>query len=160
MIIGIDPGAHGAICLYDPARTMQIVDIPTFTIKVNGKNRSQVDLHQCFALITKYTNVADFAVIEEPHSMPKQGVASAFSFGHVCGMLQAFLVSTGIPMVLVRPNIWKAFCKVKADKDETRKAASQLFPQYAHYWPRKQDDGRAEAALIAWYGACLERPMR
>jgi crossover junction endodeoxyribonuclease RuvC len=137
---------------------MQIMDIPTYEITVNGRKRTQVDLHQCFSLITKYTNVADFAVIEEPHAMPKQGVTSAFSFGHVCGMLQAFVVSTGIPMVLVRPNIWKKFCVVPADKDATRKRASQLFPQHAHYWPRKQDDGRAEAALIAWYGACLERP--
>jgi crossover junction endodeoxyribonuclease RuvC len=158
MIIGIDPGAHGAIALYDPARSMQIVDIPTFQIKVNGRMRTQVDLDQCFALITHYTNLADFVVIEKPHAMPKQGVVSAFSFGHVCGMLEAFVVTTGLHRVMVEPAVWKKFCKVPADKDATRKAASQLFPQHAHYWPRKQDDGRAEAALLAWYGACLERP--
>lgn len=158
MIIGIDPGLHGAIALYDPARSMQVLDIPTYEIKVNGSKRHQVDLHQCFSLLTKFTNVADLVVIEEPHAMPKQGVTSAFSFGYVCGMLQAFVVSTGVPMVLVRPNIWKSFCKVPADKDATRKKASQLFPQYAYHWPLKKDDGRAEAALIAWYGACLERP--
>jgi crossover junction endodeoxyribonuclease RuvC len=158
MIIGIDPGLSGAVALYSPARSMQIMDIPTFEITVNGHKRRQVDLHQCYAMLVKLTNVADLIVIEEPHAMPKQGVTSAFSFGHVCGMLQAFVVTTGVPMVLVRPNIWKHFCKVPADKDATRKRASQMFPSFAHNWPLKKHDGRAEAALIAWYGACLARP--
>ena len=33
-----------------------------------------------------------------------------------------------------------------------------MFPYAANNWPLKKHDGRAEAALIAWYGAryCLK----
>jgi hypothetical protein len=40
----------------------------------------------------------------------------------------------------------------KADrKDAARKRACQLFPQVAGLFSRVKDDGRAEAALLAYY---------
>ncbi|MBC7907617.1 MAG: hypothetical protein H7Y60_12860 [Rhodospirillaceae bacterium] len=42
-----------------------------------------------------------------------------------------------------------------ADKDGARARASQLLPAHAGLWCRAKYDGRAEAALIAYYGATL-----
>ena len=42
---------------------------------------------------------------------------------------------------------------VGAAKDQSRALASNLFPQSAYLFKRVKDDGRAEAALIAYYGA-------
>jgi hypothetical protein len=42
---------------------------------------------------------------------------------------------------------------VKGDKDVSRQRASALLPRHSGLWLRKKDDGRAEAALIAYYGA-------
>ena len=38
-------------------------------------------------------------------------------------------------------------------KDGARARASELLPSYSHLWQRVKDDGRAEAALIALWGA-------
>jgi crossover junction endodeoxyribonuclease RuvC len=42
---------------------------------------------------------------------------------------------------------------LSSDKDTSRQLAMQRFPDYAEKFVRKKDDGRAEAALIALYGA-------
>jgi len=36
-------------------------------------------------------------------------------------------------------------------KDGARARAAELFPAYAQMFARKKDDGRADAALIAWW---------
>jgi hypothetical protein len=42
---------------------------------------------------------------------------------------------------------------VTKSKDGCRARASQLLPEAADQWPLRRHDGRAEAALIALYGA-------
>jgi crossover junction endodeoxyribonuclease RuvC len=49
--------------------------------------------------------------------------------------------------------VWKRALGVKGDKDVSRQRASALLPRHSGLWLRKKDDGRAEAALIAYYGA-------
>jgi crossover junction endodeoxyribonuclease RuvC len=39
----------------------------------------------------------------------------------------------------------------KARKNASREKAIELFPQYADLFARVKDDGRAEAALMAWW---------
>jgi crossover junction endodeoxyribonuclease RuvC len=76
-----------------------------------------------------------------------------FKFGQVCGAMQAFAVAHFIKIKLVNPAHWKRVMGVTADKDSSRQRASQLFPRYAQLWSRRKNDGRAEAALIAIFGA-------
>jgi crossover junction endodeoxyribonuclease RuvC len=47
---------------------------------------------------------------------------------------------------------WKKSLGVPADKYAARMRASQLLPEFAHNWPLKKHDGRAEASLISLYG--------
>mgnify|MGYP001594690936 CR=1 FL=1 len=157
MILGIDPGLGGALALYDPQKSVLIgvCDMPTFAITVNGKTRRQIDLVKLKAWLAWYELGASHAVIEEPHAMPGQGVTSSFSFGFACGVAQMAVASLDIPMTLVRTATWKRAMNLTADKDAARKRASQLMPQSAHLWTRKCDDGRAEAALLAYYGSLV-----
>ena len=53
----------------------------------------------------------------------------------------------------VAPQKWKRALAVPADKDGARARASVLLPKHSGHWPLKKHDGRAEAALIALYGA-------
>jgi hypothetical protein len=48
--------------------------------------------------------------------------------------------------------VWKKALGVPADKDGARARASQLMPENAWLWPLVKHDGRAEAALIAYWG--------
>ena len=158
LYLGIDPGLGGALaCVQpgsdvDPKPHISVHDMPTFTITVNQKPRRQLDLVKVNELFDRMDGLVTHAGIEEPHALPGQGVTSAFSFGFVCGVLQMVCAAYRIPVTLVRPATWKAQMRLTADKDACRKRASQLFPTAAELWARKQDDGRAEAVLLAWWG--------
>ncbi len=152
MILAIDPGLHGACALYDPASNkVTTYDMPTHCIMVNHATRHQLDLTALAQWIDNAALLCTTAILEDPNALPKQGITSAFSFGRVCGILQMALVMAEIPYTLVKPATWKRHMGVTSDKDECRRRASQLFPSAASQWARKQDDGRAEAALLAYY---------
>lgn len=152
LFIGIDPGLHGAIAFYRPAAgELRVEDIPVHELTVNGKKRSQIDKHRLRDLF--YNMLPGRAFVEDVHSMPAQGVASSFKFGFVAGCIQQAVVDAGFELVLVPPQVWKRRFNLTADKDSARARASELLPAHAHLWPLKKHDGRAEAALIALYGA-------
>ncbi|MFS9669006.1 hypothetical protein, partial [Klebsiella pneumoniae] len=52
----------------------------------------------------------------------------------------------------VKPTVWKSSLQVPRDKNQARARATQLFPSAAAQVARVKDDGRAEAALIAFWG--------
>jgi crossover junction endodeoxyribonuclease RuvC len=160
--LGIDPGQSGALALYYPGYTpigdgqpagasLAITDMPTLQITVNGKKRTQIDLMALARWFDLNGSTVKAALIEDPHAMPHQGVSSSFKFGFVCGALQAMVASQFIAVTLVRPRTWKMRMGLTADKDATRKRASELLPRFSSMWARAKDDGRAEAALLALY---------
>lgn len=156
--LGVDPGLSGAIALYAPIdRSVRVFDIPTHAVMIGGKQRKRLDArkldHELKALVG--SSRLALAAVEDVHSMPKQGVASAFSFGFVAGAIQQCLVSHDVPFTLVEPSAWKRFLSVPANKDAARRRASQLLPFGADLWPLAKHDGRAEAALLAYYGSLL-----
>lgn len=151
-ILGIDPGLSGALALYGDAGLI-LVDVPTHEIKVARTKKRTPDLYALARWFDLYGKDIRLAIVENVGAMPDQGVSSSFNFGFVAGVLQAMVASALIPMRLVRPNVWKRQMGVVADKDSSRRMASQIFPAYSHMWARVKDDGRAEAALLAYYGA-------
>lgn len=147
MIIGIDPGLKGAVAYI--GLTLEIFDIPTFSLIRGGKMKNEIDL---VALAALFAPQIKHAYMEQVGAMPGQGVSSMFAFGQTFGILKGMLAMRGIPFTLVPPATWKKALRVPAGKDGARARASQLLPSYGHYWPRAKDDGRAEAAMIALYG--------
>lgn len=94
--------------------------------------------------------------MEEVNASPQMGVVSAFSFGEGKGVLLGVSAAMGVPTTLVKPTQWKKQMRVPADKRAAVQRASQLFPAVAHLFKGPRGgvfDGRAEAALIALYGA-------
>ena len=57
-----------------------------------------------------------------------------------------------IPTIHVSPGKWKKHFGLTSDKEKSRALAIATWPQSDHF-RRKKDDGRAEAALTALYGA-------
>jgi len=147
MIIGCDVGVSGAMAFME-GRDLTICDIPV--LKTNGK--TSVDIYQLSNIIFKQPFV-DHAYIEQVAARPGQGVVSMFSFGKTYGIILGILAAKGIPITYVTPSKWKKDLGVQADKDAARARASELMPQHAHLWPLKKHDGRAEAALIAYWGS-------
>jgi len=149
-ILGLDPGLNGAIALRS-GDEIEVFDIPTHLITVNGKKKKQIDLYAFANWVDVNRNTIKYAVIENPHSMPKQGVTSAFNFGFTCGVGQAMIASALIPVHLVRPQTWKKQLGLSKDKDACRQRASERFPKYSDLWKLSKHDGRAEATLLTLF---------
>jgi hypothetical protein len=144
-IMGVDPGVSGAIAFYFVGHQhgVSVDDIPT----AGG----QVDPVALTALIRNFA--PSVAMVELVHSMPKQGVASSFNFGMAFGCVRGVIGALQVPLHLVSPGKWKKHFHLSADKERSRELAIRLFPTSAFQFSRKKHHGRAEAALLARYGA-------
>jgi crossover junction endodeoxyribonuclease RuvC len=89
--------------------------------------------------------------IEKVAAMPGQGVTSMFNFGKGFGVLLGAAAGLGLQTTQVTPQTWMKALKCQKGKDANRQRACELFPQYSHLFSRKKDDGRADAALLAYY---------
>ena len=148
IILGIDPGLTGALAFWIDG-AFDIYDVPTVKARTRGR---EVDWSEAARIIDAAGHI-DHAIIESAAARPGQGVSSMFKFGYVCGGLRGLVAAHFIPVTYVTPRKWKAALDVPKAKDGARARASELFPKYSHIWQRVKDDGRAESAMIALYGA-------
>lgn len=163
-IIGIDPGQEGALALLLPGGKIDISDTPVLsTTNAKGKART---IYDEVSMAREFLNMAHrapgglgevLAVIEQVHSMPKQGVASSFTFGMGYGIWLGIIAALGISSVRVTPQRWKK--EVLADGPKTDQAvvafASRLYPAASPLMQTARGRlllGRADALLIAHWG--------
>lgn len=152
MIIGIDPGASGAICFLDIERgEIDVIDMPTTTVERNGKAKREISPAMLHAILASRKATACY--IERVGAMPGQGSSSMFQFGRSVGMVEGVVAALEIPTFYVSPQVWQKAAGVRGGKDGARQRAAELFPRAATFFARVKDNGRADAALIAWYGA-------
>jgi crossover junction endodeoxyribonuclease RuvC len=151
--IGVDPGKAGAIGLVDDLGDL----IGVHDMPLAGGIVSPILLAQLEEWSNPAFPVFGAAVIEDVHSMPKQGVASSFGFGRSKGVVEGVFAGAGRPLVYVAPSKWKKDLALSADKDGARRRAIELWPAKAQLFARVKDDGRAEAALIAYWHLCHGR---
>ena len=160
--IGIDPGSHGYIVVLNENGEL-VIDLAI-------EDSTDQDIARLFHMLGELKCVA---VMEKVHSMPGQGVATTFAFGHNVGFLHGMLAAFQIPYTLVTPQKWQKAMwitddmvfTVRKDKqgEDTRQvapkptsinAATRLFPTTDL---RKSDrarnphDGKCDALLIALY---------
>ena len=149
-IFGIDPGYSGAIAIYWPkTKKLEMHDMP---IMLNHAGKNIIDCHALIDILEPETSDR-YAIIERVGAMPGQGVSSVFRFGEGYGMLQASVAAQKTPVHFVTPAKWKKHFGLNRDKGVSRSKAMERFQNYAQLFSRVKDDGRAEAALIALYGA-------
>ena len=139
----------------DPKCSIQVFDTPTMLV-AGEKNKRRYNTAAMAALLKPYCSDV-LVILENVHSMPKQGVASSFSFGQGLGMWQGIIAAFGLPLEMPSPQRWKKemLADQGKDKDASRFRAIQLFPSLADQLSRVKDDGRAEAILMAEFGRRL-----
>ena len=152
IIIGIDPGIKGAICILKDGKILDVFDMPI--MPVGKKNKSQVNGSQIYNEIKKVTvneeKTSIKVVIEQVSAMPGQGVTSMFNFGQSFGVLKGIFSAMQIPMDFVSPVKWKKhFNLINTQKDSSRTKAIEFFPYISHKLSRKKDANKADAILIA-----------
>lgn len=147
--LGVDPGLDGALALLSPDGDLIVHDMPVF----NLKTKRVVDEYGLARLVDDWSAQIGCAWLEQVGVRPGEGAVGAFSFGRGYGILRGVLAANFLTIHDVTPAKWKGALKVRGEKDESRARAAALFPAHGALWPLKKHHGRAEAALIAAYGA-------
>lgn len=155
-ILGIDPGLNGAAAVFDtenPKDLLFVRDLPTVG---SGKQRI-VDVNHFSTWLGNHN--IDHAVIEQVSAMQGWGIGGVFRFAGAYYSIRTVVTLSGIPYDLITPQKWKKAYglvgKKGKDKEYSRALAIRLFPKASEQFALKKDHQKAEAALIAKYGAKL-----
>ena len=140
-IVAFDPGVNGAwAVLHHSGRFAACGELPRFEKGLNALALGE--------LVRSWRPAR--AAIEQVHSMPKQGVASTFTFGTAYGVCIGVTGGYGVPLTFVTPNRWKAHFRLNGKpKDASREIALRLFPEATGFLTLVKHHGRADALLIA-----------
>lgn len=163
--LGIDPGsASPSGAVFQKLRGVKGAIIHAFDVPMTGEeNERRVDVLGLVRAIQDWG--VTHCVIERVNAMPSipdektgqrrvMGTASMFRFATAYGDLRTTVRLCGFEPRFVMPARWKKFYGLKGpDKEQSRQMALELWPQMADLLKRKKDEGRAEAMLIARYGA-------
>lgn len=166
--IGIDPGISGALAHYQNGRMVDVIDMPTFPMMINKKQRDRLDMVALaeYFMLKKMMGV-QIVMLEAVGGRPRQSASAGFVFGYTVGALFALCIQVRLPITTVPPAVWKKVLQVpgkvdkhtkKMDKTYASKIitrADELIPDDRQMW--RGDKGglkvdRAEAALLAMYG--------
>jgi crossover junction endodeoxyribonuclease RuvC len=156
VVIGIDPGIHGAVAAIDAGNreVLYLEDVPTFA--AGGK--TMYDVNGMAEAIRRAALMGDaVATLEQSQAMPGQGSVSTWSTGRSFGLWEGVLGALGVAFSTVRPSYWTR--RVLAGMPGEGKArsinfAAKMFPGCELIPPgcRKPKDGRADALCLAYYG--------
>lgn len=161
IVIGIDPGIKGGIAFYRPYdKRLKVFDMP---VMQRADGREQVNASQLTNMVSRFVKqkASSIAIVERVHAMTYidrmgnrrgQGAKSSFNFGMSAGVVYGVLAAHWIRIIEVEPAVWKVLLSLSADKNLSMQKARDLFPRYASEFVGRKD-GRAEAALLAWFGA-------
>ena len=149
--IGIDPGLSGAVAVISP-ESLKIFDMPTMTVERNGKAKRQVSASELAELLYLYSGKDCHVYCERVGAVTGQGVTSVFSFGRSLGAIEGVIAARSIKATLITPQTWQKAMGVTGGKDGARARAMELFPNNQADFKRVKDDGRSDAALIAYWG--------
>lgn len=140
LIIGIDPGKEGGVAwtqdgMKEPLAAKMPDNVHELVDLLRGNDLSDA---KCY--------------LEKVHSMPKNGVASMFTFGQGLGRIEGVLAALAIPYEWVTPQKWQGAmrCQTGGDKNVSKRKALELFPR------TKWTHATADAALICEYGRRME----
>jgi crossover junction endodeoxyribonuclease RuvC len=157
VVVGIDPGAHGAIAvLTEAGQLLGVFDMPS-TLEANGRTATNAPL-LAGILARAHGRVA---FCEFVGARPTDAKVAAFAFGRARGVIEGCAGALGLPIVFLTPPTWKRLADIPPgieNKDLARTRAIAKWPGHADWFKRKCDVDRAEACLIGWAG--LRREAR
>jgi crossover junction endodeoxyribonuclease RuvC len=161
LILGIDPGTTGCLCVLDTVRRdVEFHDTPFLEVKVGKTFKKEQNAAQIVLMLQSVTaNQEALVFIEKVQAMPgggerSMGATSSFNFGKGFGMWLGILAALQLPVHQIHPATWKAAMMrgVSKEKDASRGRAMELMPKSAKHLMLKKHHNRADALLLALYG--------
>jgi crossover junction endodeoxyribonuclease RuvC len=153
MLLGIDPGISGAIAVLD----LETLDLIDGFVLPSGDGRINVA-----DLLDHLDDLAPLpigqVVIENVHSMPRQGVSTTFTFGRAFGTIEGVMLARRVPVDYIAPHVWKKKLSMpKDDKDGPRQWARRRWPQSDLFGTKVRGQAIADAAALAVAWAQVNR---
>lgn len=157
-LIAVDPGLSGAMAVLDrfTLELKAIYDLPTYQTPTKSRKSGyflHLDVHKFASMVSIYSKDTELCVIEDVGAMPDQGLSSTFRFGKVAGLLHGVMAAFFLPVIPVAPSVWKLSLGLSFDKSQSLALAKEKFPESAEHFKLKKHNDRAEAALMAYFGA-------
>jgi hypothetical protein len=170
--LALDNGFTGAIVLLnEDFKIVQWADMPTIPLTKKGKGGKIKHQHEISPtsikdiIISMLKNIDKSNVkvyLETAGARPGQGLSSTFKIGRNFGINEGIIVGLELSYEVVHPRTWAGFMlkDVPAGdpKQRTMIKAQRLFgsslPLMKPSGKILSMDGRADAALIAYYGMC------
>jgi Holliday junction resolvasome RuvABC endonuclease subunit len=123
IVIGIDPGLNGALCLLDTEYgIVELIEMPVFRVIVGGKLRQRIDLTGLRDVLTGWKLwEPKLVVLEEVAARPRQ--SGMFAFGYVQGAIEATCMCAGLHVERITPKKWKNALRVGVAADEVSQRA-------------------------------------
>jgi len=167
-VIAIDIGLTGAIASVDTRGNSRIDDIPTLSAEEPSKQaKRRIDGAGLAEILRAHVPADDTAMLliedvqarpfgrqngaEHGNSMQSQG-----SLMRSRGVVEGVADCLRLKITVVQPQVWKKFFGlIGKPKDQARLVAIDLYEQHGKELGRKKDGNRADALLIAHWGARL-----
>jgi hypothetical protein len=159
VVLGIDPGAHGAIAILSTTgELLGVEDMPSLP-EASGRVATNAPLLASI-IANPLREHNDHAQVERIYcefvgARPNDGRIQAFAFGRARGVIEGIAGAFDLPLVFVTPPVWKKLANVppgREHKDVARTRAVARWPKYAELFARKLDVDRAEACFIGAAG--------
>lgn len=165
IIIGIDPGASGAISEIRQLNNEKVIgygvhDVPWVKVKINKRVHKDYDLTKCRKLLKdltrRYSKKEIHICIEGVQAFYFSSKVSNFAMGRGRGFWEGLATGLGLKYTTVSPHVWKKHFGLKkkggddSKKDADVRKARKLFPLAKEILTDKRHD-RSDALLIAEY---------
>jgi hypothetical protein len=157
IILGIDPGAKGAIGVMVNSPVENFF-MGTKTYTVVKMPETEMDLS---VFLAQYSDLDEsvYCYLEKVHAMPMDGRSSLAKFMTQYGTIRGILVALQIPIIDVSPGRWTKALGVTAPKGSSKSEIKRIHKAKAQalYPKLKFTLDTADAMLIAHYGLLQEK---
>lgn len=148
LVIGIDPGASGALVSIEDGTPKEYLHMPMTLFS----NSTKV-IHTSIVASWLRSHKPDFVVIESVFARPNQGVTSMFSFGRSYGTLEGIVHTLGYPLIHVTPQRWKKhYSFIGLPKDAPRLKALNTWTHLKDLKLKGKGQALADAIYIGKFG--------
>ena len=151
-VAGIDPGAHGAMCVLDSNN-------PAYAEVFDLHNTTPYE-----AADWLFKQQVNKVFIEDVHSLYGMSAKSNFNFGYAVGLVNTIsnIVLRGNSPTLVQPKVWQKAVGVtvtggKFIKQQVFEIALSLYRANLLGKRGALKDGRSDATMLAYYGLYLHK---
>ena len=182
---GVDPGAYGAISFIHADGRVNIIPMPIIKSKVNGKNKTKLNVYELTEIFRDMDPKNTFLVMEIQQAMRKplfatventgekimidsgdvQGTSSSFNNGYGYGFLKGLLMAYKIAHECVGSQKWqsKIFPNIRrqSTKPTSIETAKRLYPNVSlkkdpnNTREKTDKDGISDSLLIATYAKLI-----